>query len=97
VTVTFDAEVWVHDADAGWHFLSVPEAISDDLEATFGHRAAGFGSLRVDVRIGSSRWQTSLFPDAKRAVYVLPLKKAVRTAEGLVVGTTATVQLDVIA
>jgi hypothetical protein len=74
----------------------VPEAIADDLEMEFGHRAAGFGSLRVDVTIGSSRWQTSLFPDAKRSTYVLPLKKAIRDAEGLDVGSTATVELRVL-
>ena len=39
--------------------------------------------MRVDVTIGATRWSTSLFPDGKRATYVLPVKKAVRVAEGL--------------
>ena len=89
--------MWEHDGSASWHFLSVPEPIADDLEAEFGHRAAGFGSLRVEVTIGSSTWQTSLFPDAKRKTYVLPLKKAVRTAEGLTAGSVASVDLVVLA
>ena len=89
--------MWEHDGSASWHFLSVPEPIADDLEAEFGHRAAGFGSLRVEVTIGSSTWQTSLFPDSKRSTYVLPLKKAVRTAEGLSAGSTAQVELVVLA
>ena len=89
--------MWEHDGSASWHFLSVPEPIADDLEAEFGHRAAGFGSLRVEVTIGSSTWQTSLFPDAKRKTYVLPLKKAVRVAEGLTAGSTAAVELVVLA
>ena len=88
--------MWQHDGSASWHFLSVPEPIADDLEAEFGHRAAGFGSLRVEVTIGSSTWQTSLFPDAKRKTYVLPLKKAVRVTEGLAAGTTAAVDLVVL-
>jgi hypothetical protein len=95
--ISFDALVWEHDGSAGWHFLSVPEAVADDLEMRFGHRAAGFGSLRVEVTIGSTCWQTSLFPDRKQSTYVLPLKKAVRAAEGLVAGSTATVELVVLA
>lgn len=93
---SFDAEVWLHTGGS-WHFVSVPEEVADDIEAMFGHRAAGFGSLRVEVAIGSSTWQTSIFPDAKRATYVLPVKKAVRKAEGLDAGSTARVRLAVIA
>jgi hypothetical protein len=100
-SLTFDAEVWIHEGGdgggVGWHFLSVPTDIADDLEAEYGHRAAGFGSLRVSVSIGTSRWETSLFPDSKRGTYVLPLKKAVRVAEGLTAGTTAAVELTVLA
>lgn len=92
----FDAELWLHDSGS-WHFVSVPEDIADDIEAMFGHRAAGFGSLRVDVTVGSSTWQTSVFPDTKRATYVLPVKKAVRTAERFEVGANARVRLVVIA
>ena len=92
----FSAEVWEQPSTGAWHFVSVPEAEADDIEERFGHRAAGFGSVRVEVTIGSSRWATSLFPDAKRRTYVLPVKKAVRTAEGLVAGSTAAVELVVV-
>ena len=92
----FDAELWLHDAGS-WYFVSVPEDVADDIEARYGHRAAGFGSLRVDVTIGSSVWQTSVFPDSKRATYVLPVKKAVRTSERLEIGSMARVSLAVIA
>jgi hypothetical protein len=94
----FDAEVWIWDAsgDGSWHFVSLPEELSDDLREQFGHRAAGFGSLKVEVTIGSSRWRTSVFPDKKRATYVLPVKKTVRAAEGLDAGSTASVELEVL-
>ncbi len=92
----FRAEVWEHGGTASWFFVSLPEPIADDIEARFGHRAKGFGSLRVDVTIGATRWQTSIFPDNKRGTYVLPVKKAVRTAEGLADGSTATVSLEVL-
>ncbi|MGQ0434938.1 MAG: DUF1905 domain-containing protein [Microthrixaceae bacterium] len=95
-TFTFEAEVWEHSGSASWFFVSLPEAIADDIEGTFGHRAKGFGSLRVEVTVGATRWQTSIFPDNKRGTYVLPVKKAVRLAEALGDGTTATVELRVL-
>lgn len=98
-TYEFTGEVWQWDArkSDGWFFVSLPDELADDIDAAHGHRAAGFGSLRVDVAIGTSRWQTSIFPDSKRGTYVLPLKQAVRTREGLAVGAPATVALTVIA
>jgi hypothetical protein len=93
---SFDAEVWEHHGPGSWHFLSLPEDAADDIEEMFGHRAKGFGSLRVDVTIGATRWSTSIFPDSKRGTYVLPVKKAVRAAEDLSVGSVARVDLAVI-
>lgn len=93
----FVAEVWEHDGPTAWYFVSLPEDVADDIEAAFGHRAKGFGSLRVDVTIGATRWQTSIFPDAKRGTYVLPVKKSVRIAEQLEAGSKANVGLEVIA
>jgi len=94
-TFSFTATVWEHEGTGSWHFISLPDEDADDIEEMFGGNARGFGSLRVDVTIGSTRWQTSIFPDAKRRTYVLPVKKAVRTAEGLVVGGATTVSLTV--
>jgi hypothetical protein len=56
----------------------------------------GFGSLPVRVTVGDSRWTTSIFPDSVRAGYVLPIKRAVRTAEDLDVGDFATVTVELI-
>jgi len=93
---SFTATVWEHEGTGSWHFVSLPEDEADDIEEMFGGNARGFGSLRVDVTIGSTRWRTSIFPDAKRQTYVLPVKKAVRIAEGLSVGSDAAVELVVI-
>lgn len=90
---SFDAEVWEHHGQGAWHFVSLPEPIADDIEAEYGHRAKGFGSLRVEVSIGATRWRTSIFPDNKRATYLLPVKKAVRSAKDLSAGSVAQVEL----
>ena len=92
----FEAEVWEWSSKTSWFFVSLPEDEADEIEERFGRRAAGFGSIRVEVTIGSSTWRTSLFPSNEEKTYVLPLKKAVRTAEGLVPGSVAAVELVVI-
>ena len=53
----------------------------------------GFGSVKVTVTLGESRWQTSLFPN-KDGSWFLPIKKPVRVAEGLVDGEEVEVELE---
>ena len=43
----------------------------------------GFGSVRVEVTLGETTWRTSVFPEAASGCFVLPVKKAVRRAEGV--------------
>lgn len=95
-TFDFSAELWEWTSKTSWFFLSVPNDMADDIEEQFGRRAAGFGSLRVEVTIGSTTWQTSIFPSKEEATYVLPVKKAVRTAEGLTPGKSADVHLTLL-
>ncbi|MGB7980518.1 MAG: DUF1905 domain-containing protein [Candidatus Nanopelagicales bacterium] len=95
VSYSFCSGLWEWESAASWYFLSVPEEAADDIEQRYGGHAGGFGSIRVEVTIGSTTWRTSLFPDGRRRTYVLPVKKAVRRAEGLVAGSVAEVQLTV--
>jgi hypothetical protein len=95
-TYSFSAELWEWASKASWYFMSLPEADADDIDERFGRTAAGFGSVRVEVRIGETTWRTSIFPSTAEKTYVLPVKKAVRTAEGLAPGATALVELTVI-
>lgn len=93
---TFDATVWEHDGDAAWHFVSLPEDVADEIAERSAGRTRGFGSVRVEVTIGASTWRTSLFPDGRRGTYVLPVKRAIRTAEGLADGSRAGVSLELL-
>lgn len=107
VRCVFDVELWpwVGRPDpvtgepkgkgTAWVFVTVPADDSEDLkEAAL--VLAGFGSIRVAVQIGATRWKTSVFPDADSGCYVLPIKKSVRLAEGLAVGDVATVDLEML-
>jgi hypothetical protein len=93
---SFRAELWEHDGPGSWHFVSLPADLADQIEEAVGRHAGGFGSVRVEVTVGSTTWRTSIFPDGKRQTYVLPVKKPVRTAEGLSAGSAAQIQLRVV-
>lgn len=82
-SASFVAPLWRYQGDAAWFFVSLPIDLSDDVEAMTVESRRGFGSVRVEATVGGSTWRTSLFPDSKRGTYLLPLKKAVRAAEGL--------------
>lgn len=91
----FRAELWQYDGPAAWYFISLPPDVADDIRAKFGPQASGFGSIKVEAVVGSTRWSTSLFPDKTRRTYLLPIKKAVRVAENLETGDVATVNLRI--
>ena len=93
---TFRAKLWRWAANGSWVFLTVPPSASDEIDDRYGSSAGGFGAVKVRVRIGSSAWRTSIFPSTAHGGYVLPVKKAVRSAEGVDVGDEVTVLLDVV-
>jgi len=99
VVVSFDAELWIWESRRAdtWVFASVPATISEEIrDLASGRLRRGFGSLRVWAAIGGSRWVTSIFPDTPRHCYRLGIKTAVRKAEGLRVGDTASITIELI-
>lgn len=96
-SAVFTATVWrAQTAAAAWQFVTVPDDISDEIAEVVENKVKGFGSVRVDVTCGSTTWQTSLFPSKEHSAYILPMKKAVLTAENLTVGDTAEITLTVV-
>lgn len=96
VIIEFDGDVfrWEAREDSAWFLTSVPPELSEEIrEIPRPYR--GFGSVRVRANIGGSEWTTSIFPSSDGS-YVLPLKNAVRDAEGLVDGGPVTVRLEVL-
>jgi len=93
---TFKAKVWLYPGEkAAWHFVSVPKALSAKLKKKYGVLTKGWGSLPVEVTIGKTTWKTSVFPDSKSGMYLLPLKAAVRRSEGLFEGDDIKVKLGI--
>ena len=89
----FTGEVWFWRGPSPYHFVTVPEDESAELEVMAAFVTYGWGMIPVAARIGETRWTTSLFP--KDGGYVVPLKDLVRNAEGIDVGDVVTVRLTV--
>lgn len=82
------SKVWVYPGMASWRFITVPKKESEAIRKKHGTHARGWGSLPVTITIGGTSWNTSIFPDKKSGTYLLPLKAAVRKAEGIFDGDT---------
>ncbi|GAA4185428.1 hypothetical protein GCM10022288_07480 [Gryllotalpicola kribbensis] len=74
-------------------FVRVPEAESDDIAEIASMVTYGWGAIPVNARIGKTDFYTALFP--KDGVYLLPVRVAVRRAEGVDVGDLVDVELEV--
>lgn len=96
----FTAELWVWDArrQDTWTFVTLPPEVSAAVEDEADGRGprAGFGSVKVEVRIGATTWRTSLFPDSASGCFVLPVKRAVREANGIEEGDRVEVGLRLV-
>jgi hypothetical protein len=89
----FDGQLISWRGPSPYYFIAVPEEPSAALESASLTLSYGWGCIPVAARIGGTTWSTSLFP--KDGLYLLPVKAAVRKAEGLDLGDEANVRLDV--
>lgn len=95
LTFDFEARAWEWTGKSAWTFVTLPVETARDIRYFSGPRR-GFGSVRVEATVGGSRWKTSVFPDRKRNSYLLPLKAAVRKAEGIRTGDAVRVSLRLV-
>jgi uncharacterized protein DUF1905 len=86
-------ELWFWRGPAPWHFVTVAQSACGALESASAVVTYGWGMIPVTARIGATAWTTSLWP--KDGGYLVPVKSAVRTAEGLELGDEVTVHLTV--
>ncbi len=93
MTWEFDGEVWYWRGPAPWYFVTVPEPVSADLQASSPAVSYGWGMIPVRVQIGDTVWTTSLWP--KQGRYVVPVKAVVRVGEGIEEGDRVTVRLTI--
>ena len=96
--LTFEGTLfaWQEERPDSWALVALPPQLSRQVDDLVSTPPRGFGSVRVEVTVGSSTWRTSLFPSKPLDAYVLPVKKAVRRAEQLDVEDVATFTIRVL-
>ena len=91
---SFQADLWLYPGEAGWHFLTLPSDVADDIAERTAEGSKAFGSVKVAADIAGLTWRTSIFPDNKAGSYLLPVKKAVRDKLRIRAGDTVGVRLE---
>ncbi|MBI1299451.1 DUF1905 domain-containing protein [bacterium] len=93
MSLEFSGEVIYWRGPAPWFFVAIPDEESGQIKSISDMVSYGWGCIPVHVRIGKTRFQTSLFPKDGR--YLVPVKADVRKAEKIEEGDMVTIQLDV--
>ncbi|PUA82302.1 DUF1905 domain-containing protein [Nocardioides currus] len=88
----FAGEVVEWRGPAPYHFVPLPPDEADMVDEVKAD-VAYWGVIPVTAWIGETRFTTSMFP--REETYFLPLKDAVRTAEGVGLGDVVEVRLTV--
>jgi hypothetical protein len=91
VDLEFSGEIVYWRGPAPFHFVTVPDDESAAIEAVSSMVTYGWGAIPVEARVGRTDFTTSLFPKGDR--YLVPIKVAVRRAEGLELGDRVSVRL----
>ena len=90
--------VWIWKGGEGsgrWYFVTVPDEESNDIRAHAFGNPRGFGSVRVEAKIGEVSWRTSVFP-LNSGGYLLPLKAEVRRKANIGAGDQVTIELELL-
>lgn len=88
----FTAEVIEWRGPAPFYYAVVPPEEAEEIADLSRELTYGWGCIPVRVVLGATSWETSLFP--KDGGYLVPLKVAVRRAEGVDLGDLVDLALD---
>ena len=80
----FTGEIWYWRGPAPFHFVTVPESEAAEIKAVSAAVTYGWGMISAAVRIGKTTVTTALWP--KDGGYIVPIKKAMQSAEELELG-----------
>lgn len=97
IEFSFKGKIWKYQGKAVWYFINLPKEESEKIKFFSSPlKKRGWGSMKVSVSIGHSKWRTSIFPDNKKGVYLLPLKADIRKKENLNENDIADVFIQVV-
>lgn len=93
MNIEFNGKIWYWRGPAPWYFVTVPEKECLELKAMSTFVTYGWGMIPATVRIGKTKYKTSLWP--KDGAYIVPIKTSVRKAEKIDKGDTVMVRLEI--
>lgn len=95
ISITAPLKLW-RGEEGSSHFMSIPEEASDEIRLHALEMPRGFGSVKVECRIGDLAWRTSVFPSKGSGGYFLPVRIAVVREAGIAEGDEVTVDLELL-
>ena len=94
---TVTGPLWLWTGEKGsWHFFTVPAETASDIRLRSMAQTGGFGSIRVEAKIGDIAWRTSIFPVKRTGEFILPVKADVRRRAGIGAGDEVSLSLELI-
>jgi hypothetical protein len=93
VKFEFESKVIEWRGPAPFYFATTPNAVTREIETSAGHLSYGWGCIPVDITVGNTTLYTALIP--REGTYYVPLKVALRKAEGIELGNSLKVTVEV--
>ena len=78
ITYEFTGSIWQHSPNGGWHFVSLPKDISQEIRNNLQWQEEGWGRMKAKAKIGDVEWDTAIWFDTKLDRYILPVKADIR-------------------
>ena len=91
--VTIEGDVFEWRGPAPFHFVRVPDAEAEAIRELATVVSYGWGVIPVRGWVGETEFTTSLFP--RDGGYLVPLKDAVRRAEGFALDDRVAIRLRI--
>jgi len=88
-------ELWKYTGEGAWYFITLPQEYTDEIKVLRNPNSKNFGSVKVKATIGSTSWQTSIFPDNKVGSFLLPVKKDIRIKNNLAEGQLVAYKIEI--
>lgn len=88
---SFKTKVWIYPGDGGWHFVTLDQKYSNTIRQAFPR-----GFVKIEVKIGKSIWQTSLFPHKLSKGYILCINKSIRKKENIFAGDIINLKIKIL-
>ncbi|MEY4741303.1 MAG: hypothetical protein RL672_53 [Actinomycetota bacterium] len=96
MTFDFKCHLERYPGASAYFVCYLPTEIALEIDQVTEGLRGGFSSVRVAVTLGATTWSTSIFKDAKRASYLLLIKKAIRERFSLEPGATMRLRLELV-